>query len=204
MIEVPAMKIRALLVVAIIILTLCLVCLSILLVGLDSLTSITELSAVPVSTSRPLETSLVAPVVFTVAPTPTPAPPPPAKPRQVHYTEYSWDDEVVDALASIYWAECNTDAEKLAVTQLIYNRSVYGAPFKSGILGAAMQGKEFNRGHISDRNRENAVVNLNKVLTQAEGSYAGISVPASALYMRREGRVLVMLNAEWEEVWRGE
>ncbi len=138
-------------------------------------------------------------IVIDVLPTPTPTAPPTIEPA---CREYEWDSGTIDALASVYWAECNTDAEKLAVTKLIVNRAAAGAPFASTIEGAAMQGKEFNRGHISDRNRALARVNLNRVQTQADGEYAGVTVPRSAVYMGRDSGVLVMYDAAWTEVWR--
>lgn len=132
---------------------------------------------------------------------PTPEPTKPPR-REISYNEFPQDDETVDACASVYWAECNTDDEKLAVTQLIANRAAHGAPFADTIKDCALQGHEFNRGRISDRNRELARVNLNKVQTQAGGDYAGITVPTTALYMRREGRTLVLLDENYDEVWR--
>ncbi len=144
-------------------------------------------------------------IIVSVAPTPTPDPlpaPTTPSPAPLAYREYIWPQSTLDAVAAIYWAECNTAEEKLAVTQLLANRAAHGAPFADTIEGCAMQGREFNRGRVSNRNRDLAEVNLNKVQTQATGEYAGITVPASAVYMRRENGVLVMLDFEMQEVWR--
>ena len=147
-------------------------------------------------------------IVIEMIPTPTPEPPPTSvptqPPRKPAYHEYEWSASTIDAVASVFWSECNTDAEKLAVAQLIYNRSVDGAPFETTIEAVAMQGSEFNRGHISDKNRDKARTYLNKVMTQALGEWAGIDVPTTALYMRRESGALVMLDSDFNEVWRGE
>lgn len=132
----------------------------------------------PVPTSTPT----LPPVLLT----PTPRP----------YVPYEWSSAEIDALASVYWAECNTDPEKLAVTQLILNRASFGAPFKSGIVGAIHQKGEFNRGRISDRNRENARANLDRCMNGL------CPVPASAVYMSRSGRTLVFYDIGWNEVWR--
>ena len=131
----------------------------------------------PVPTSTPT----LPPVLLT----PTPRP----------YVPYEWSSAEIDALASVYWAECNTDPEKLAVTQLILNRASFGAPFKSGIVGAVHQKGEFNRGRISDRNRENARANLDRCMNGL------CPVPASAVYMSRSGRTLIFYDIGWNEVW---
>ncbi len=136
-------------------------------------------------------------VMFWPVPTPTPESAPILPTAELKpYVAYEWSSAEIDALASVYWAECNTDAEKLAVTQLILNRASYGPPFKSGIVGAVHQKGEFNRGRISDRNRENARANLDRCMNGL------CSVPASAVYMSRSGRTLVFYDIGWNEVWR--
>ena len=124
---------------------------------------------------------------------------------------YEWDSELIDELASIYWAETGRDSrtasEKLAITQLIYNRSVYGYPFPSDLLGVCKQKNEFNHGHISDRNRRIAQENLDKVQSQADGFYQGIDPNLTmAIYMTREGGsgILTFQDANWVTVWRVE
>ena len=122
--------------------------------------------------------------------------------------EYEWDQETIDAVASIYWAETGKGErayrEKLAITQLIWNRSQYGPPFPDTILGVCKQRGEFNRGHVSDANRELARLNLNKVRSQAEGYYQGIEMWDSAIFMTREGGsgVLTFQDDQWVTVWR--
>lgn len=124
--------------------------------------------------------------------------------------EYEWTDEEIDAVASIYWAETGRGdrayKEKLAITQLIYNRTQYGDPFPADIVGVCKQKGEFNRGHISDRNRELARLNLNKVKSQAEGYYQGIEMWDSAIYMTREGGtgILTFQDDQWITVYRVE
>ena len=126
--------------------------------------------------------------------------------------EYEWDQELIDEIASIYWAETGannsrTAQEKLAITQLIYNRSVYGKPFPDDLLGVCKQNGEFNHGRISDRNRRIARENLNKVKSQADGFYQGIDPNLTmAIYMTREGGsgILTFQDSSWVTVWRVE
>lgn len=136
---------------------------------------------------------------------------PPKMPVQPLQT-YEWDDELIDALASIYWAETGANSpttaqEKLAITQLIWNRSQYGSPFPSDLLAVCKQRNEFNRGRISDRNRQAARDNLNKVRSQAEGYFQGIDPNLTlAIYMTREGGsgVLTFQDCYWVTVYRVE
>ena len=122
--------------------------------------------------------------------------------------EYDWTDEEIDAVASIYWAETGrgevAHREKLYITQLIWNRAHYGDPFPSDIVGVCKQRGEFNRGRVSDKNREIARLNLNKVRSQAEGYYQGIEMWDSAIYMTREGGsgILTFQDDQWVTVWR--
>ncbi len=132
--------------------------------------------------------------MFFMVPTPFPEPPPTMPPKP--YIEYEWSEAEIDGLASVYWAECNNDAEKLAVTKLIMNRANYGKPFASGIVGAIYQKGEFNRGRISDRNRQNAEENLNRIMN------GKCFVPDSAVYMSRNGKTLILYDFDWNEVYR--
>ena len=124
--------------------------------------------------------------------------------------QYEWTDEEIDAVAAIYWAETGrgekANREKLYITQLIYNRTQYGDPFPADIVGVCKQKGEFNRGRVSDRNRELARLNLNKVKSQAEGFYQGIEMWTSAIYMAREGGtgILTFLDDCWVPVFRVE
>lgn len=168
---------------------LCLFAAAILLTGCAGVPVVRE----PEATAAPEPQSVMLWPVPTSTPTAAPALPTPT-PRP--YVTYEWTAAEIDGLASVYWAECNTDAEKLAVTKLILNRASFGPPFKSGIVGAVYQKGEFNRGRISDRNRTNAQENLDRCMNGL------CSVPDTAVYMARRGRTLVLYDFNWNEVWR--
>lgn len=142
-------------------------------------------------------------LIGVVAPTPTEAPKMPVQPMQT----FDWDKKLIDALASIYWAETGsnspiTSQEKLMITQLVWNRSQHGSPFPEDLLEVCRQRGEFNKGKISDRNRDTARENLNKVRSQAEGYYQGIPVEMiKALYMGRANGVLTFYDADWMKVF---
>lgn len=142
-------------------------------------------------------------LIGVVAPTPTEAPKMPVQPMQT----YVWDQKLIDTLASIYWAETGsnspiTSQEKLMITQLIWNRSQHGSPFPEDLLEVCRQRNEFNRGKISDRNRETARSNLDKVRSQAEGYYQGIPVEMTkALYMGRTNGVLTFYDDSWNCIY---
>ena len=136
---------------------------------------------------------------------------PPRMPIQPLQT-YDWDPDLIDALASIYWAETGangtrTSQEKLMITQLIWNRAHHGNPFPDDLLAVCKQRGEFNKGRISDRNRTAARDNLNKVRSQAEGYYQGIDPNmAMAIYMTREGGsgILTFQDDQWVTIYRVE
>jgi len=142
-------------------------------------------------------------LIGVVAPAPTEAPKMPIQPLQ----EFDWDAKLIDAVASIYWAETGangpiTSQEKLMITQLIWNRSQHGSPFPEDLLEVCRQRNEFNKGKISDRNRETARSNLDKVRSQAEGYYQGIPVEMTkALYMGRVNGTLTFYDADWQKVF---
>lgn len=135
----------------------------------------------------------------------------PPKPVQVAImpvTEYDWSDADIDALASVYWAETGangprTTREKLAITQLVWNRTQYGSPFPATVAEVCKQRGEFNRGRISDRNRQIARANLNKVRSQAEGSFQGLD-DMTGIYMTRENGVLTFQDSSWQTVYKVE
>ena len=135
----------------------------------------------------------------------------PPKPVQVAVMpvhEYEWSDADIDALASVYWAETGansdkTTREKLAITQLIWNRVTHGSPFPGSVAEVCKQRGEFNRGKISDRNRVIARTNLNKVRSQADGIYQGLD-EMDGLYMTRENGVLTFQDSTWTTVYRVE
>ncbi len=147
-------------------------------------------------------------VIECVQPVITPAPRYPIQPAW----KYDWPDELIDELASIYWAETGangpiTSKEKLMITQLIWNRSQYGSPFPSDLTEVCKQRGEFNHGRISDRNRDAARENLDKVRSQAEGRYQGIDPNMTmAIYMTREGGsgILTFQDDQWVTVIRVE
>ena len=136
---------------------------------------------------------------------------PPKMPIQPAW-KYDWPDELIDQLASIYWAETGANGpttfrEKLAITQLIWNRAEYGSPFPSDLTEVCKQKNEFNHGKVSDRNREQARANLDMVRSQAEGRYQGIDPNLTmAIYMTREGGtgILTFQDSQWVTVYRVE
>ena len=136
---------------------------------------------------------------------------PPRMPIQPAW-RYDWPDDLIDELASIYWAETGangprTAQEKLYITQCIWNRAHYGNPFPGDLKEVCRQKGEWNHGRISDRNREAARANLDKVRSQAEGRYQGIDPNAEmAIYMTREGGsgVLTFQDDQWVTVIRVE
>jgi len=136
---------------------------------------------------------------------------PPRMPIQPAW-RYDWPDELIDQLASIYWAETGangprTAQEKLYITQCIWNRAHYGNPFPDDLTEVCRQKGEWNHGRISDRNREAARANLDKVRSQAEGRYQGIDPNAEmAIYMTREGGsgILTFQDDKWVTVIRVE
>ena len=137
-----------------------------------------------------------------VPPAVTEAPKMPVQPMQT----YDWDADLIDALASIYWAETGNDAkastEKLMITQLIFNRSQHGSPFPEDLLTVCRQRGEFNHGKISDRNRTVARENLDKVQSQLDGLYQGIpAAMTKALYMGRIGSTLKFYDSSWTCVY---
>ena len=122
--------------------------------------------------------------------------------------EYEWSDADIDALASVYWAETGANSEKvtrekLAITQLVWNRVTHGSPFPATVCEVCKQRSEFNRGKISDRNRAIARANLNKVRSQAEGIYQGLD-QMDGLYMTRENGILTFQDLTWTTVYKVE
>ena len=133
---------------------------------------------------------------------------PPAPMAVMPVQEYEWSDADIDALASVYWAETGansdkTTREKLAITQLIWNRATHGSPFPTTVCEVCKQRGEFNRGKISDRNRVIARTNLNKVRSQAEGFYQGLD-QMDGLYMTRENGILTFQDSTWTTVYKVE
>ena len=135
-------------------------------------------------------------------------PPKPVRVAVMPVQEYEWSDADIDALASVYWAETGansdkTTREKLAITQLVWNRVTHGSPFPGSVAEVCKQRGEFNRGKISDRNRAIARANLNKVRSQAEGIYQGLD-QMDGLYMTRENGVLTFQDSTWTTVYKVE
>ncbi|MEG1523977.1 MAG: hypothetical protein RR475_03000 [Clostridia bacterium] len=147
-------------------------------------------------------------VVIDVAPMPSPSPalPAPATPeptpgKKLVYMEKDWTQEEIDAAASVYWADCNSAAEKQAVTVVFFNRLRHGAPFADNLEDVIKQKGEFNHGRISDKNRNMAEYCLNKAWTQYNGFDAGLNIPDTALYVGRENGVMVLKDGEFQPVY---
>ena len=123
---------------------------------------------------------------------PTPAPTPIIYPWTVE--KQNWSEAEIDGLASIYWAECNTDTQRKVYTAVIWNRSNYGTPFPPGLVAVMYQKGEFNHGRVSDRNREKAREYLDQC-------YAGVlTIPKSAVYISREGNTMRLYDINWSLV----
>lgn len=144
-------------------------------------------------------------IVFELAPTPTPVMPKPTPTPEVHFTDHGISQKAIDEAASIFWADCNTDDEKLCVAAVAVNRLCHGYPFGDTLEGILEAKSEWNHGHISDRNREKAKQFLNMALTQyVDGDFAGLAIPSTALYITRDEltRKLVLLDINFKEVYR--
>ena len=155
----------------------------------------------------PATTLAEDPQVFVIEPVGY-EPPKPVQVSVMPVQEYEWSDADIDALASVYWAETGansdkTTREKLAITQLVWNRVTHGSPFPATVYEVCKQRGEFNRGKISDRNRAIARANLNKVRSQADGIYQGLD-QMDGLYMTRENGVLTFQDATWTTVYKVE
>jgi len=148
------------------------------------------------------------PIVYIeLAPTP-----PPERAMKFSFVpnHYEWDDKTIDAVASIYWAETGYGSiaatQKLAITQLIWNRVEYYKAnedrYAGTIYEVCKQHGEFNRGKISDKNRKLAQEYLDMVRSQAEGVYCGITVPRDALKMAWDEHGMYFMDLSNREVWR--
>lgn len=123
---------------------------------------------------------------------PTPKPEPIIYPWVVE--KQNWSEAEIDGLASIYWAECNTDTQRKVYTAVIWNRARYGSPFPSGLVAVMYQRGEFNHGRVSDRNREKAREYLDQC-------HAGVmTIPKSAVYISREGNTMRLFDINWKLV----
>ena len=148
------------------------------------------------------------PIVYIeLAPTPAPE-----RAKRFTFTpnHYDWDAKTIDAVASIYWANTGYGAEaaaqKLALTQLIWNRVQYYKAHEDKYAGTIYevchQHGEFARGKVSDKNRKLAQEYLDMVRSQAEGVYCGITVPTDALKIYWDGGEMCFLDLSNNEVWR--
>ena len=156
---------------------------------------------------------VVISVVETPTPEPAPAPPATPEPVQRNYHEYPWTQDDIDTTAQVYWVWCNTSQEKADMTALIVNRVMSGLTkndgsrmFPENVENVVTQSGEFGiaTARCSDKNRELAVVNLNRCMTEWLMGNAGVRVPRSAIYADRVNGVLVMYDKDWNEVWRVE
>lgn len=119
-------------------------------------------------------------------------------------TEYPWTDEEINQVAKVLWAETGkgeTYREKQCICYLILNRTRFGSPFPSDIVGVCKQRGEFNRGKTSDRNKQIARESLNLYQSQLEGSLQGIDFPITAVYMARNGYTLTFYDYSWNKVY---
>lgn len=135
----------------------------------------------------------------------TPTPMPPVDTREIHYIEHSISKKAIDEMASIFWADCNSDIEKQYIAAVVVNRMLHGDPFDDTLEEVLSAKGEFNHGHISDRNRDKAKRYLNFALTQyVDGEYAGFYLPSTAVYVSRDdsSNKLVFYDITWKEVYR--
>ena len=129
-------------------------------------------------------------VFLDIVPTPAPTP----NVYQWTIEKQDWSEAEIDGLASIYWAECNTDTQRKVYTAVVWNRANYGQPFPRGLVAVMYQKGEFNRGRVSDRNREKAQEYLDQC-------YAGmVTIPTSAVYISREGNTMRLYDINWKLV----
>lgn len=156
------------------------------------------------------------PIVISVVASPTPEPiaaPITPEPAPINYQEYPWSQDDIDTVAQGYWVWCNTAQEKADFTAVVVNRMMCGLTRSDGsrmfpdtIEGVMTQGAEFgiDAARCSDKNRELAVANLNRCMTEWLMGNAGVRVPRSAIYVDRVGGVLTFYDATWNVVWRCE
>ena len=130
-------------------------------------------------------------VYFPLAETPRPTP---VIAEQAKAPAREWSEAEVDGLASIFWASCNTDREKAAYACIVWNRANHGDPFPRDLVGVIHQKGEFQRGRVSDRNRALARDCLDRCAAGA------CNIPASAVYIAREGGVLKLYDINWKLV----
>ena len=156
---------------------------------------------------------VVISIVETPTPSPAATPPPTPEPQPCSYQEYLWTQDDIDTTAQVYWVWCNTAQEKADMTALIVNRVMCSLTRSDGsrmfpdtVENVVTQSGEFgiDKARCSDKNRELAVVNLNRCMTEWLMGNAGVRVPRSAIYADRVNGVLVMYDKDWNEVWRVE
>lgn len=119
-------------------------------------------------------------------------------------THYDWSDKEIDEVAKILWAETgrgNTYAEKEAICCLILNRTRHGDPFPADIVSVCKQRGEFNRGRVSDMNRQIARECLDRYQSHLDGNWQDIDFPQDAVFMARNGQTLVFYNSNWQKVY---
>ena len=129
-------------------------------------------------------------VSFEIVATPKPEP----VVMDVPVPALEWSEAEVDGLASIFWASCNSEREKRAYATVVWNRAHHGDPFPRDLVGVIHQKGEFQRGRVSDRNRALARDCLDRCAAGA------CNIPASAVYIAREGGVLRLYDINWKLV----
>ena len=92
------------------------------------LTASLALSATARADENPAPIPTPQVVVFELVPTPTPVMPQPTPTPEVYFKDHQISQKAIDEAASIFWADCNTDNEKLCVAAVAVNRLCHGYP----------------------------------------------------------------------------
>ena len=151
----------------------------------------------PVAVKAEAEPEII--LIGVVAPAETPA----IRYNYGPVTHYDWTDAEIDEVAKVLWAETgkgNTYAEKEAICCLILNRTRHGEPFPADIVSVCKQRGEFNRGRVSDANRQIARECLDRYQSHLDGNWQDIDFPQDAVYMARNGQTLAFYDGSWQKV----
>lgn len=152
----------------------------------------------PVAVKAEAEPEII--LIGVVAPAETPA----IRYEYQPVTHYDWTDKEIDEVAKILWAETGkgcTYSEKEAICCLILNRVHHGDPFPEDVVSVCKQKGEFNRGRVSDANRQIARECLDRYQSHLDGNWQDINFPQDAVYMARNGQTLVFYNSDWQKVY---
>lgn len=160
--------------------------------------ALTLLLLAPVAVKAEAEPEII--LIGVVAPAETPA----IRYEYQPVTHYDWTDKEIDEVAKILWAETGkgcTYSEKEAICCLILNRVHHGDPFPEDVVSVCKQKGEFNRGRVSDANRQIARECLDRYQSHLDGNWQDIDFPQDAVYMARNGQTLVFYNSDWMKVF---